>query len=114
VLGEDLGAGDRLTQAPGSDERDVVLALRTEDLADLAEQAVRVVADTPFSELAECREVTTDLRRVDVRVVRDLLRRDPVLAHLPRLGEHLQIATQARRDPDGETLGPPDSLCGRL
>ena len=76
VLGEDRGARDRLAEAARADERDVVLALRPEDLADLAEQRVDVVADAALAELAERRQVAADLRRVDVRVLGDLLRGD--------------------------------------
>ena len=85
---------------PAPIERDVVLALRAQDLADLAEQRVDVVADPALAELAEAGEVAPDLRRVDVRVVGDLLRGDALLAHLLRLGQHLEIAGQPRRDAD--------------
>src|SRR5262249_19518946 len=104
VLGEDLRAGDRLPEPPGADERDVVLPLGTEDLADLAEQPVDRVADAPLAELAEIRQVAPDLRRVDVRVVGDLLRGDPVLAHLLRLRQDLQIAREARGDADTHAI----------
>jgi hypothetical protein len=40
VLREDRRAGNRLTEAPRSDQRDVVLALGAEDLADLSEQRI--------------------------------------------------------------------------
>src|SRR5262249_61464656 len=80
VLAEDRRAGDRLAEPACADEGDVVLALGAEDLPDLAEQPVDRVADAPLAELAEVRKVTADLRRVDVRVVGDLLRRDAVLA----------------------------------
>ena len=76
VLGEDRRADDRLAEPPGPDEQDVVLALRPEDLADLAEQAVDVVAHSALAELPERGQVAADLGRVDVRVVRDLLRGD--------------------------------------
>jgi hypothetical protein len=104
VLGKDRRAGDRLTQPPGADERDVVLALRAEDLPDLAEQRVDVVADASLAELPERREVAADLGRVDVRVVGDLLGGDPLLAHLLRLRQHLQVAREASRDADGQPI----------
>jgi hypothetical protein len=53
VLGEDRRAGDRLAEAAGADERDVVLPLCAKDLADLSEQAVDAVADAALAELAE-------------------------------------------------------------
>src|SRR5581483_478219 len=74
VLGEDRGARDRLAEPAGADERDVVLTLRPQDLPDLVEKAVDVVADPSLAELPERREIAPDLRRIDVRVVRDLLR----------------------------------------
>ena len=73
VLGEDRRARDRLAEAAGADERDVVLALRPKDLPDLTEQRVDVVTDTALAELPEGREVAADLRGVDVGVLRDLL-----------------------------------------
>ena len=104
VLGEDRRARDRLAEAAGADQRDVVLALRAQDLADLAEQRVDVVADPALAELAESREVAPDLGRVDVRVVGDLLRGDALLAHLLRLGQHLEVAGQPRRDADRQPI----------
>ena len=104
VLDEDRRARDRLAEPAGADERDVVLPLRAEDLADLAEQAVDRVADAALAELAEVREVAADLRRVDVRVVRDLLRGDAVLAHLLRLGQDLEVAREPRGDADTDAV----------
>ena len=89
---------------PGTDQRDVVLALRAQDPADLPEQRLDVVADAALAELAEAGEVAADLRRVDVGVVRDLLGGDPVLAHLLRLRQHLQVPAQARRDADRQAF----------
>ena len=103
VLGEDRRRGDRRAQSARADERDVVLALRAKDLADLGEQRVDGVADAALAELAERREVAPNLRRVDVRVLRDLLRGDAVLAHLLRLRQHLQVPAQTEprhRPPD--------------
>src|SRR5262249_40418793 len=85
-------------------ERDVVLALRAQDLADLVEQGVDRVADAALAELAEPGQIATDLRGVDVRVLRDLLRGDPVLPHLSRLCEDLQVAAQPRCDSDRHPL----------
>ena len=94
-----------LPEATGADEGDVVLTLRAQDLSDLVEERVGAVPDAALAELPERREVAADLRRVDVRVLGDLLRRDPVLAHLPRLSEHLQVPAQARCDTDGQAFG---------
>src|SRR5579884_2512181 len=84
------------------DERAVVLPLRAQDAPDLDEQRLDRVADAALAELAEVREVAADLRRVDVRVVGDLLRGDAVLAHLLGLRQHLQVPGQAggHADPD--------------
>src|SRR5205814_8818100 len=97
-------AADRLAGPPRPDEGDVVLALRAQDLADLAEQGVDVVADAPLAELPERGQVAPDLRRVDVRVVGDLLGRDPVLAHLLRLGQNLEVTAQPGGDADAEPI----------
>src|SRR5204862_4908678 len=67
-----------------------------QDLADLGHERVDVVADPALAELAEAGQVAPDLRRVDVRVVGELLRGDRVLAHLLGLGEDLQVAREAR------------------
>ena len=104
VLGEDRRARDRAAQPPGSDEGDVVLPLRSQDPADLAEQRVDVVADPALAEAPEAGQIPTDLGGVDVRVLRDLLRRDPVLAHLLRLREHLQVAAEPRRHAHCQSL----------
>src|SRR5687768_5589522 len=116
VLGEDRRARDRASQAPGSYQCDVVLPLRAEDLTDLLEERVRAIPDTTLTELPERREVAPDLRGVDVRVLRDLLRRDPLLAHLARLGQHLQVPAQAGGDSHRETFGhllPLSKVCDK-
>src|SRR5919204_216540 len=88
----------------GTDERDVVLTLGAQNLADLTEQRVDVVADSPLAELPEGGQVAADLCRVDVRVVGDLLGGDPVLAHLLGLGQNLEVAAQPAGDPDAEPI----------
>src|SRR4051812_33513669 len=102
VVGEDVRARDRLAEVARTEQRDVVLAARPQDLADLGDERVDVVADAALAELAEARQVAPDLRRVDVRVVRQLLRRDRVLAHLLGLGQDLQVARQAGCDAEGQ------------
>src|SRR4051812_8328235 len=103
VVGEDVRARDRLAEVTGTEERDVVLAGGPQDLADLADQAVDVVADPALAELPEAGQVAPDLRRVHVGVPGELLRRDRLLAHLAGLGEHLQIA----REPGGHAERKP-------
>ncbi len=104
VVGEDVGGGDRLAEVPGAEQRDVVLAGGAQDLADLRDERLDVVADAALAELAEAGQVAADLRRVDVRVVGELLRGDRLLAHLLGLREHLQVARQARRDAERQPL----------
>ena len=104
VVGEDVRGGDRLAEVAGAEQRDVVLAGGAQDLADLRDQRVDVVADAALAELAEARQVAADLRRVDVRVVGELLRGDRLLAHLLGLRQHLQVARQARGDAEREPL----------
>jgi hypothetical protein len=104
VVGEDVRRRDRGAEVAGADQGDVVLAGRPQDLADLADERVDVVADAPLAELAEPGEIAADLRRVDVCVVRQLLGGDRLLAHLLGLREDLEIARQARRDAEREAL----------
>src|SRR4051794_33481462 len=104
VVGEHVGAGDRAAKVAGAEQGDVVLAGGPQDLADLRDQGVDVVADAALAELAEAGEVATDLRRVDVRVVGELLRRDRLLAHLSRLCQHLQVARKAGCDAKRKSL----------
>ena len=104
VVGEDVRAGDRLAEVAGAEEGDVVLAGGAQDLADLRDQRVDVVADAALAELAEAGEVAADLGRVDVGVLGELLRGDRLPAHLAGLGQHLQVAREARRDAQREPL----------
>src|SRR4029453_5136315 len=87
VVGEDVRRGDRAAEVAGPEERDVVLPAGPQDLADLRDERVDVVADPALAELAEPGEVAADLRRVHVGVLGQLLRRDGLLAHLARLRE---------------------------
>ena len=98
VVGEDVRGGDRGAEVAGAEQRDVVLARGPQDLADLGDQRLDVVADAALAELPEPGEIPADLGRVDVRVIRELLRGDRLLAHLARLSEHLQVARQPSRD----------------
>ena len=97
--------GDRLAEVAGAEQRDVVLAAGAQDLADLRDQRVDVVAHAALAELAEAGEVAPDLRRVHVRVLGELLRGDRLLAHLAGLREHLQIARQAGGHAEREAVG---------
>ena len=105
VVGEHGRAGDRLAEVAGAEQRDVVLPAAAQDLADLRVQGLDVVAHAPLAELAEARQVAADLGGVDVRVVGQLLRGDGLLAHLARLGQHLEVARQPRGHTQGEPLG---------
>src|SRR6202007_2959854 len=88
-----------------SEQRDVVLAGGAQDLSDLRHERFHVVADAALAELAKAREVPPYLRRVHVRVVRELLRGDRLLAHLLGLCEHLQVARKAGRHAQRKALG---------
>ena len=113
VVGEDVGAGDRLAEVAGAEQGDVVLARGAQDLADLGDQRVDVVADAALAELAEAGEVAADLGRVDVGVVGELLRGDRVLAHLPGLGQDLEVAREPRRDAEREPVAVGREVRGR-
>ena len=105
VIDEHRRAGDRTAEPTGTDQRDVVLSGGAQDAPDLADQRVDVVPDAALAELAEARQITPDLRRVDVRVLGDVLRRDRRATHLLRLREYLQVAREARSDTNGEAIG---------
>src|SRR5205085_568083 len=102
VVGEDVRGGDRGAQVAGAEQRDVVLAGGMQDLADLIDQRLHVVADAPLAELAEARQVAADLSGVDVGVVGQLLGGDRLLAHLAGLDQDLQVAREPRRDSQRE------------
>ena len=53
MVGEDVRGGDRRAEVAGAEQRDVVLARRVQDLADLIDQRVDVVTDPALAELAE-------------------------------------------------------------
>ena len=108
VVGEDVGAGDRLAEVAGAEQGDVVLAGGAQDLADLGDERLDVVADAALAELAEAGEVAADLGRVDVRVLGELLRGDRLPAHLAGLGQHLQVAREPRRDAQRKPLAVGD------
>ena len=55
VVGEDVRARDRLAQVARAEQRDVVLARGPQDLPDLRDERVHVVAHAPLAELAEAR-----------------------------------------------------------
>src|SRR4051812_11909638 len=105
MLREDRRARNRLAESAGADQRDVVLPLGPEDLADLPEQRIDVVADPSLAELAERGEVAPDLRRVDVRVLRDVLGRDRAPPHLLGLRQDLQVAREPRCHADRKAFG---------
>ena len=113
VVGEDVGAGDRLAEVAGAEQGDVVLARGVQDLADLADQRLDAVADAALAELAEAREVAADLGRVDVRVLGQLLGGDRLPAHLARLDQHLEVAREAGRDAEREPLAVADHRLAR-
>jgi hypothetical protein len=108
VVGEDVGAGDRLAEVADAEEGDVVLAGGAQDLADLPHQRLDVVADATLAELAEAREIAADLGRVDVGVVGEFLGGDRLAAHLAGLGQHLQVTREAGGDAKREALAIAD------
>src|SRR5581483_3566683 len=86
------------------------LTLRPQDLADLVQQRLDVVTDAALAELSERGEIAPDLRRIDVRVLRDLLRGDALLSHLARLRQHLEVPREAGCDADREPIRHTSSL----
>ncbi len=111
VVGEDVARRDGPAEVARAEQRDVVLAGRPEDLADLRDERLDVVADPALAELAEAGQVATDLGRVDVRVVAELLRGDRLLAHLLGLREDLQVAGEAGGDAERQAVGAAGRRC---
>ena len=91
MVGKCARPGDGLAQVARAEQRDVVLTRRAQDLADLRDERIDVVAHAPLAELAEAREVTPDLRGIHIGVLGDGLARDGGLPHPLRLREHLQV-----------------------
>src|SRR5262249_2257782 len=79
-----------------------VLARGAQDLADLGDERLDVVTDAALAELAETGEVTADLSRVDVCVLRKFLGGDRFAPHLARLRQHLQVTRKPAGPPGGE------------
>ena len=75
--------------------------VEAEDLPEVAPQLLDVVADAADAELAEIREVLADLRRIQVELLGQRLRRDR--AHARRI-EGVEAA-QVDRQPVGRQLG---------
>ena len=104
VVGEHAGRRDRLPEVSGAEQGDVVLPGGPQDLPDLLDQRVDVVADPALAELAEPGQVAADLGGIDVGVLGDRLRGDAGLPHLLGLCQHLEIAGEPRGDPEGEAV----------
>src|SRR5437879_5448267 len=79
VVSEDVRGRDRGAEMTRAEQRNVVLARGAQDLPDLRHERVHVVANPSLPELAESREIATDLGGVDVRVVSELLGGDRLL-----------------------------------
>src|SRR4051812_16627857 len=105
MVGEDVRGRDRAAEVARAEQRDVVLAARAQDLADLRDERVDVVAHPALAELAEAGEVAADLGRVDVGVLGELLGGDRLLAHLARLGEDLQVARETGGHTERQAIG---------
>ena len=100
--------GQRQAEVAGAHHRDAQLAIEAEDLAQVALQVLDVIADAADAELAEVGEVLADLRRVEVELLGQRLRRDGLDAG----GLELVEAAQVDRQPIGGQLG--NRLGGRL
>ena len=104
VVGKYVRARYRLAEVAGAEQRDVVLARRTQDLPDLRHQRVDVVTDTPLAELSEARQIAPDLSRVDVCSRKAPARRSsPCPSSWPGSGP--ADSGQARRNAKREALG---------
>src|SRR5438445_3712142 len=74
LTGEPAIVEQRRAEVAVADERHGPLAIETEDALELGLQPRDVVPDAAYAELAEVGEVFSDLRRVEIEPIRQLLR----------------------------------------
>ena len=98
MISEDVGGTDRLAEVAGAEERDVLLRTGLKNLANFVGERIDVVSNAALAELAEAREITANLRAVNARVLRELLRRERLTARLLCLRQDLEIAREACSD----------------
>ena len=97
VLAEAGIVGQRQPEVAGADDDDLDAAVQPEDLAQVALQILDVVADAANAELAEMREVLANLRRIELELRGQLLRRHRVDAAGIQRFEAPQIHRQPGR-----------------
>src|SRR5439155_14066987 len=86
--------GQRQTEIARADDGDTQLASEAENLSKMPLEIADVVADAADAELAEIREVLPDLRRVEVKLLGEGLRRDRLDAGVFERRETPQIDRQ--------------------
>ena len=100
-LAEARVVGERQAEVAGAHDRDAHALVEPENLPQVAAQLLDVVADAADAELAEIGEVLADLRRVEVELLGQRLRRDrPDAGRVERVE-----AAQVDRQPVGRQLG---------
>ena len=100
-LPEPWVVGQREPQIARAENRHLQLSLEAQNLPQMALQILDVVADAAHAELAEIGEVFPDLRRVEMKLLRERLRRHGL--HAGRI-QRVQAA-QIHRQPVGGELG---------
>jgi hypothetical protein len=65
-----------VSEITGADDEQAPLAVEAEDLDNILTEFTHVVANSPYAELAEVREVLSDLGRVEVEPLCQLLAGD--------------------------------------
>ena len=88
------------SEMPHADDDDRPLLIETEELVQLFGERIDLIADATDAEVAELRQVFTDLCRGEMESLRKVLRRDGVEALRLQLAKTAQI--------EGETV-----QCGR-
>src|SRR5438045_1487836 len=91
----------REPEIAGADDRDAQFAIESENLSQMPLEVANVIADAADAELAEVREVLADLRRVQMELLGQRLRRDRAHAGSFELIE----AAEIYREPVGGELG---------
>ena len=87
--------GERQSQVAGAHDRHLDPAVEAEDLPQVRTQLLDVIADATDAELAEIGEILANLRRVQVELLGQRLRRDRLHAGIVERIEAPQVDRQA-------------------
>ena len=99
MVHEDIRTGDGSTQVSATDERDIMLSRRVQNIPDVVDKVVDIIANTTLAELPKGGKVAPYLGGIDIRIFAENPGGDCFTTGLPGLGEDLEIA----RKPGGHS-----------